>query len=87
MPAFIEIRTANGTSGVIVPYIHTMWSQIPDRASRTIPPLTDANQAYYWTRVWQEGERETLAELSRGNGKTFDSGKEAIAWLLDHSAD
>jgi hypothetical protein len=38
-------------------------------------------QAYFWTDAWQRDERESLAELEVGRGRTFDSAAEAIAWL------
>jgi hypothetical protein len=58
------------------------WSHIPDGASRRIAPVTSEAQAYYWTRVWQEGERETLAALARGEGHTFGDADAAIRYLL-----
>ena len=63
-------------------YVAESWSSIPDHVSRAIPPVTDRSQTYYWTRIWQEGERETLAELAAGNGRRFSSAIEAISWLL-----
>lgn len=85
--AFIEIGPAHSTLGVITASTNTGWSDPPDNVSRSHPPLMDSTQIYYWTRVWQEGEQETLEELSKNKGKTFASGKEAIAWLLDTSDD
>ena len=41
-----------------------------------------AGQEYYWTAEWQAGERETLAELADGRGKTFDTAEEALRYLF-----
>ena len=59
-----------------------VWSHIPEGASRRIAPVTSEAQAYYWTRVWQEGERETLAALTRGEGRTFRDPDVTIRYLL-----
>ena len=60
------------------------WSFIPEGASRRIVPVTSVAQAYYWTRVWQEGERESLAAFARGKGHTFENGDAAIRYLLSN---
>ena len=44
-------------------------------------PATPADQDYYWTAEWQEGERETLAELAAGRGKTFDTTDDVLRYL------
>jgi hypothetical protein len=51
-------------------------------ASRRAPLFVPRNQAYFWTAEWQAGEREALAELANGEGRRFDSGAAAAAWLL-----
>lgn len=43
---------------------------------------TKASQAYFWTKEWQEGEREADEDLKRGRYKDFDSAEDAIAWLF-----
>jgi len=40
------------------------------------------SQLYYWTTKWQRDEQEALAELARGEGRTFDTPQDAIRWLL-----
>ena len=49
------------------------------RADR--PVAIPVSQRYYWTEEWQDGEAETLAELERGEGREFGSGREAVEWL------
>ena len=53
-----------------------------DRFSRDRPVFIPASQLYYWTREWQDGEAEALAELDRGEGQVFESGADAAKWLL-----
>ncbi len=36
------------------------------------------NQAYFWTRKWQEGERAADEDIEAGHVKTFDSVDELI---------
>jgi hypothetical protein len=35
--------------------------------------LVDKNQAYFWTKKWQEGEKEAAEDIKAGRVKTFDS--------------
>jgi hypothetical protein len=51
-------------------------------ARRRAPLFVPRNQAYFWTAEWQAGEREALAELAKGEGRRFNSGAAAAAWLL-----
>jgi hypothetical protein len=37
--------------------------------------------AYFWTRKWQEGEREADEDIKAGRVKTFDSVEELISDL------
>ena len=62
----------------------TAWSSIPEGVSRRIVPVTSEAQAYYWTRIWQEGERESLAAFVRGEGHTFENADAAIRYLLSN---
>jgi AbrB family looped-hinge helix DNA binding protein len=36
--------------------------------------LIDASQAWFWTHVWQAGEREADADRAAGRVQTFESG-------------
>ena len=40
--------------------------------------LVDKNQAYFWTKKWQEGEREADEDMKAGRVKTFESVDELI---------
>jgi hypothetical protein len=43
--------------------------------------LVDKSQAYFWTRKWQEGEREADQDIKAGRVKKFDSVEELISDL------
>jgi hypothetical protein len=42
-----------------------------------------ADEAYYWTKEWQNDERAALKELERGEGNFFHDPEEAARWLLE----
>jgi hypothetical protein len=71
----------------IGPLASCTWSYIPEHVARDVPPVTSDGQAYYWTQIWQEGERESLAELAAGRGRIFHSPEEAIRYLLSTDDD
>ena len=43
--------------------------------------LVDKEQAWFWTKRWQEGEREAQEDIRAGRVHHFDSAKGAIAFL------
>jgi len=51
---------------------------IDDRAVLIPKRLVDKSQAYFWTRKWQEGEREADEDIEAGRVRTFDSVGELI---------
>jgi AbrB family looped-hinge helix DNA binding protein len=52
---------------------------VEDERAVLIPKkLVDKSQAYFWTRKWQEGEREADKDIKAGRVKTFDSVDELI---------
>ena len=46
-----------------------------------VKKLVDKEQAWFWTRCWQEGEREAEEDIRAGRTHSFDSAREAIAFL------
>jgi hypothetical protein len=50
--------------------------------ARRVPPFISKSQAYYWTRAWQEGEAEALAEIAAGEGRVFNDPHELARYLL-----
>jgi antitoxin PrlF len=45
--------------------------------------VVPADQAWYWTSEWQEGERDADADLAAGRTRVFGSGEEFLASLQD----
>src|SRR5262245_41412249 len=43
--------------------------------------ILEPQQAYFWTREWQRGEREADRDIRLGRTQRFASADEAIAWL------
>ena len=54
---------------------------VGERAVLVPKKLVDKSQAYFWTRKWQEGEREADKDIKAGRVKTFDSVEELISDL------
>ena len=53
--------------------------EVEDERAVLMPKkLVDKNQAYFWTKRWQEGEREADEDIKAGQVKTFDSVDELI---------
>ena len=46
------------------------------------PPTIPRSQLYYWTRLWQAQERETLEEIGAGDCVRFSNPDAAVRWLL-----
>ena len=46
-----------------------------------VKKLVDKEQAWFWTRRWQEGEREAEEDIRAGRSQRFDSAREAITFL------
>jgi hypothetical protein len=53
------------------------------KAGRGVPLFIPADQTYYWSSTWQDGEAESKANLKAGNARTFDNPLDAIRHLLD----
>ena len=49
-----------------------------EKAVLTPKKLVDKSQSYFWTRRWQQGEREADEDIRAGRVKTFDSVDELI---------
>jgi len=51
--------------------------EVRDEHALLIPKkLVDKNQAYFWTKEWQEAEKEASADIKAGRVKAFDSVEE-----------
>ncbi len=68
-------------------HVEANASQSPGiRAHPHIPLFVPRGQLYYWSDVWQQGEREALRELAAGRFRSFPNGSAAAAWLLNDEA-
>jgi len=53
--------------------------EVIDEKAVLVPKrLVDKSQAYFWTKKWQEGEKEADEDIKVGRVKTFDSAEELI---------
>jgi len=50
---------------------------------RRIPLTIPSSEEFFWRFDWQQGERDTLAELEAGNAIIFDSEdpEDIVRWL------
>jgi AbrB family looped-hinge helix DNA binding protein len=46
-----------------------------------VKKLVDKEQAWFWSKRWQQGEAEAEADIRAGRVHSFDSAKEAVAFL------
>jgi hypothetical protein len=83
----ITLEPAANANISVIQAAPTTWSAVPEGVSTAVPPLLTASQAYYWTHVWQQGEREALDELRQGKGRVFADSDAAIRWLLSADDD
>jgi antitoxin MazE len=51
---------------------------VEERAILMPKKLIDKSQSYFWTKQWQEGEKEADQDIKAGRVKTFDSVEELI---------
>jgi AbrB family looped-hinge helix DNA binding protein len=49
-----------------------------DKAILLPKKIIDKSQAYFWTKEWQEAEREASADIKAGRVKTFDNAEELL---------
>jgi antitoxin MazE len=49
-----------------------------DKAILLPKKIVDKSQAYFWTKEWQEAEREASADIKAGRIKTFDNAEELL---------
>jgi AbrB family looped-hinge helix DNA binding protein len=47
-----------------------------DRAILLPKKLIDSSQAYFWTKQWQEAEKEASEDIKSGRIKSFDNAAE-----------
>ena len=74
-------ETASSEDRVRIAPDSRLWSFMPRRLPRRVPLFIPRDQAYYWTREWQEGEAEADEEIRRGELRRFSDLDEALRWL------
>ena len=47
--------------------------------------LIDKDQAWFWTKRWQEGERQAEEDIRAGRVHSFDTFEEGIAYLHERA--
>ena len=52
-----------------------------DKAVLLPKKIIDKSQAYFWTKEWQEAEREASADIKAGRVKAFDTVEGLLADL------
>jgi AbrB family looped-hinge helix DNA binding protein len=45
--------------------------------------LIDKDQAWFWTKEWQEKEKQVDEDIKAGRVHSFESADEAIRWLKE----
>jgi len=50
-----------------------------------VKKLIDADQAWFWTRRWQEGEKKAEEDIKAGRVYSFPDAKSAIASLHEYA--
>jgi antitoxin PrlF len=52
-----------------------------DKAVLLPKKLIDSSQAYFWTKEWQEAEKEASEDIKAGRVKTFNTAEELFTDL------
>ena len=56
--------------------------EVIDEKAVPVPKrVVDKSQAYFWTKKWQEGEKEADEDIKAGRVKVFDSIEELVKEL------
>lgn len=78
-PDEIRIASDSGSSSFVL-----------KRIPRRVPLFIPREQAYYWSREWQESIRESHKELEAGEYVDFDDPNDpdaVVRWLLSDEGD
>jgi hypothetical protein len=78
-----EATAGDATIGVGIALSNV--SEFPARHG--IPGAIRRDDLFFWTRAWQEGERESAEARAAGGTREFASGHDAVRWLLSSDDD
>jgi len=53
-------------------------SVMDEKAVLTPKKMIDKSQAYFWTKKWQDAEKEADEDIKAGRFKTFNSAKDLL---------
>ncbi len=80
-----SIKQAAGLSDGDTVYLEALGSG--DGVIRVQVRKIDPDQAWFWTKEWQAGEREADEEIKAGQGRVFYSEEDFLASLEDDALD
>lgn len=63
--------------GICTRSLDALSGDAVERAGRLLVGQLDPEQAWFWTREWQAGEREADAQVASGAGAVFGSDEES----------
>ncbi len=76
----IDPQETNRTSFAIFMPLRT--TILDEAEGRRVPVMISSEQAYYWSRAWQDAEIEAEEDLKAGRSRIFKTSQEAATWLL-----
>jgi hypothetical protein len=78
----VTTATAAPNGSTIAVDAHASDGTDLSRLPRRMPAAIPADQLYFWTRAWQEGEAAALADLEAGRSRVFNDPGELARYLL-----
>ncbi len=82
MTSTITFNPAASTSMLEVQGVAPAASNASPGLRRVVPTFISADELIFWTRKWREGEAESTAAREAGDVREFETGREAVRWLL-----
>jgi hypothetical protein len=75
------LSTANYVISELVLPVQVLSTECVSDEFATISEISLGEQAYYWTSVWQVGEKEANEDIRKGRVKKFKDAKDTIKYL------
>jgi len=82
MTSTIAISAAGTVSALEPLELSLAASNASPGLRRVVPTFIPSDEILYWTRRWQEGEAESAAARASGEAREFETGRDAVRWLL-----
>lgn len=84
----VVFPVATASSGTMIRVGYAEGTIIGSGAPRLgLPMSIPADEIFFWTRRWQEGEIESAAAREAGEVRRFPNGRAAVSWLLSEDDD